>query len=104
MSKFLERITEIIAWLQIVASPLLVGVILAAFIYFSDPSIDRFFIGVLIVIIALIVGIAWANKIMKTKGTLWFMSRIMATPDLDKLDANNKESIDFSLDENKNND
>jgi hypothetical protein len=104
MSKLLERIAEIVAWMQIVASPLLVGIILAAFLYFSDPSIDRFFIGIVIVFIALIIGIAWANKIKKTKGTVWFMSRMMATPELDKLDTDINESTDSNLDENKSND
>jgi hypothetical protein len=101
MSKLLERIAEIIAWMQIVASPLLVGIILAALLYFSDPSIDRFFIGIVIVFLTLIVGIVWANKIIKTKGTVWFMSRLMATPDLDKLDTNTKENVDSNLNESK---
>jgi hypothetical protein len=85
MHKLLERIAEIIAWLQIVASPLLVGIILAAFLYLSDPSIDRFFIGIAIVFFALIIVIAWANDFMKTKGIVWFMSIMMAAPEFVKF-------------------
>jgi phosphoglycerol transferase MdoB-like AlkP superfamily enzyme len=85
MHKLLERIAEIIAWIQIVASPLLVGIILAAFLYLSDPSIDRFFIGIVIVFFALIIVIVWANDFMKTKGIVWVMSRNMATLELVKF-------------------
>jgi hypothetical protein len=101
MPKFFERVAEIVAWMQIVASPLLVGILIAAFVYFSEPSIDRFFIGIVIVFIALIVGIAWANKIKKTKGTIWFMSRMMATPE---LDTDIKEKVDSNLKDDESND
>lgn len=36
--------------------------------------------------IGLVIGIIWATRQWKGKGTIWFMSRIMATPELDNPD------------------
>jgi hypothetical protein len=38
-----------------------------------------------VIILGLLIGILWANKIWKTKGTISFLSQISATPDLDNL-------------------
>lgn len=79
-----EIITESIGWLQIVASPLLIGLVIGAFIYLTEPNTTRLMIGSIIATAGLIIGIIWATKQWKGKGTVWFMSRIMATPELDK--------------------
>jgi len=91
MQKIFEYIIEIVGWLQIVASPLLIGLGIGAFIYFSDPTLLRLVIAIIISVIGLVVGIIWANKIWKTKGTVWFMSQVSSTPDLDNLNNNQKE-------------
>lgn len=82
--KVFEFITELIGWLQIVASPLLLGLAIGAIIYFPNPSTTRLVFGMLVATIGLVIGIIWATKQWKGKGTIWFMSRIMATPELDK--------------------
>ena len=85
MSKIFDKIFEIIAWLQIVASPTLLGGLIGAGIYFSKPNQTRLFIAIGIILFGIIVGILYANKIWKTKGTMWFISQVSATPDIDKL-------------------
>lgn len=90
MQKIFEYTTEIIGWLQIVASPLLIGLGIGAFIYFSDPTLLRLIIAIIISVSGLIIGIIWANKIWKTKGTIWFMSQVSSTPDLDNLNTEEK--------------
>ena len=89
MSKFFEFITEAIGWLQIVASPLLVGLGIGALIYFPDPTTTRLILGIIVATLGLIVGIILANKAWKGKGTIWFVSRVMATPELDEPDEEN---------------
>ncbi len=91
MKNVFEYITEIIGWLQIVASPLLIGLGIGGFIYFSDPTLLRLIIAIIISTIGLVIGIIWANKIWKTKGTVWFMSQVSATPDLDNLNMNQED-------------
>ena len=78
-----EYFTEIMGWLQIVASPFLAVSIIGAFIYFSKPNTTRLIVAIAIVTIGLIIGIIWATRVWRKKGTIHFMSRIMATPELD---------------------
>jgi hypothetical protein len=55
-------------------------------------------------LVGIISGILYANKIWKTKGTVWFMSRVNASPELDnqfeKKNMKNEETkIYKSIDE-----
>lgn len=83
--RFFEIFTEVMGWLQIVASPLLVGLGIGAIIYFPHPSTINLIIALSIVMVTLIFGIILATRIWKKKGTIWFLSRIMATPELDNI-------------------
>ncbi len=87
--KVFEFFTELIGWLQIFASPLLIGLILGAIIYFANPSAASLVLGIIVSTIGLIVGVIWATKKWKGKGTIFFLSRIMATPDLDNVKKEN---------------
>lgn len=80
-----EFFTEAIGWLQILASPLLLGLVIGAIIYFTSPNTTRLILAIVVSAAGLIFGIIWATKQWKGKGTNWFMSRIMATPELDSL-------------------
>lgn len=84
---FFDILTEIVGWIQIVASPLLLGAIIGAFIYFSDPTTTRLVIGIVITSIGLIIGAIFATRVWKKSGTMHFLSRISATPELDKNDG-----------------
>lgn len=75
--------------LQIIASPLIISCGISAFIYFRNPNQKNLQFAISIMILGLVVGIIWANKMRKTKGTLWFISQVNASPDLDNLDNEN---------------
>jgi len=79
-----EYFIEVLGWLQIVASPFVISSIIGAVIYFSTPTTTRLIIAIIIIIIGLAIGIIWANRVWKKNGTIRFMSRIMASPELDK--------------------
>ena len=81
--KVFENITETIAWLQIVASSTLICCIVGALIYFPNPNLTRLIIALTIFMFGLVGGIVYANRIWKTKGTVWFISRVIASPELD---------------------
>ena len=83
---FFELIMESIGWLEIVASPLALGLIAGSFIYFTEPTDTRLVIAIVVVLIGLIIGIIWATRVWKKKGTMHFLSRTMATPELDELE------------------
>ncbi|HMZ88867.1 MAG TPA: hypothetical protein PLM27_01840 [Chitinophagales bacterium] len=93
--KILEIVPEIIAAFQIIISPLLIGSIIGAVIYLTEPSPTRLLIGILIGILGLVIGIIWAVRQARHKGAAWFMSRTIASPELDEKPYDFKISYRF---------
>ena len=81
--KFLETVFEVIGWLRIVLSPTLAGAIIGAIIYGKITTNTGLAAGIFIAVTGLVVGIIWATRVWKKQGTMRFMSRTMATPELD---------------------
>ena len=88
--RLFEFVMEVIGWLQIVASPLFIGLAIGLLIYIPQPSLTRLIIGAVFTVAGLILGIKLATKKWKGKGTVDFISRISATPDLDNIEPENK--------------
>ncbi len=84
-----EKATEIVGWIQIILSPLLLGSLISFIIYINLKEPYGLIIGISLSVISLIGGILLANKKWKGKGTINFLSSISATPDLDNLDDGN---------------
>jgi len=80
---FFEFLTEGLAWLQIVASPLALAAILGFTIYISKPSTTRLVIAIAITLIGLIGGMILATRVWRKRGTADLMSKVSATPELD---------------------
>ena len=95
MDKFriLEWFTEAIGWILITLSPLLLGTIIGVLIILPNPSTPRLILGGLSALAGLITGILWANKQWKGKGTVWFLSQLIATPDLDAKQKKEDKTI-----------
>jgi hypothetical protein len=83
---FFDYFTEVIGWIQIVFFPLLLAGITGFFIYISNPTTTRLIIGIGITLIGLVAGIIFATKIWKKKGTINFISRVSASPELDNIE------------------
>ena len=88
--KIFEWLTSFIAWIQIVASPLIVGVIMGFLVYLKYPTTTGLAVGILIATLSLIIGIIFATRIWKKSGTVDFISRVSASPELDNLDSEEK--------------
>lgn len=86
MHKFFEVAMEIWGWIRIMLSPLLGGCLIGLAIYYYYPTVVSMVIGIFLVLVGLIVGILLATRIWKKYGTMRFLSRISATPELDKVD------------------
>jgi multisubunit Na+/H+ antiporter MnhE subunit len=84
--KKLEWIASFIAWLEIVASPLIFGLIIGFIVHLKFPTLIGLIAGISIATLGLIIGIILATRIWKKRGTVEFMSRISATPELDNLE------------------
>lgn len=85
---FFEFFVELIGWIQIMASPFLAGLIIGFIFFLTIPGVLGLSIGIIIAFIGLIVGVLFATKVWKKTGTMHFMSRTMASPELDKLEEN----------------
>ncbi len=81
-----NKIFELIGWIRIMISPLLAGFIIGAIVYLIYPNQTGIMAAVAISLVGLVAGILWANSKLKGKGTIHFVSRSMATPELDKED------------------
>ncbi len=92
--KFFELVFELVGWFQIMISPTLIGGIIGFAFYFRYQNLIGTLIGLCFGFLGLTLGIVWATKIFKSnKGTFWFISRIMATPDLDKKEQNDGHKL-----------
>ncbi len=89
MSKVLETLSEIISWIEIAISPTLIGAILGFLFFLKFKNSNGIIGGIIILLIGVIIGVIWATRIWKTKGTSNFMSRINAMPELDNQDLKN---------------
>jgi hypothetical protein len=88
MMRILEIFVEILSWLRIMASPLIIGVGVGILVYDNNPNNTGMAIGIIISLISLLVGIIGATKVWRKTGTSNFMSRINATPELNnKVDS-----------------
>ena len=84
MQKVFELITEIIGWVQIAIFPTLIGLSIGFLMYYNFDNIYGLVIGCIFGLIGLILGIALATKKFKATGTIHFISRLSATPELDE--------------------
>jgi predicted membrane-bound dolichyl-phosphate-mannose-protein mannosyltransferase len=85
--KVFQFITEAFGWLQIVASPLVAGLIIGGLVYLAKRDTIGLSIGIGIALIGLIVGVIWATRVWRKKGTVDFMSRLLGTPELEKKES-----------------
>ena len=90
--KAFELILEILAGIAIAASPALMGLIAAVILYNYVPTQTGYWLSVFIVLLGLLTGILWAYGIRKRKGTLWFISQVHASPELDDAPENQPEN------------
>jgi hypothetical protein len=89
--KIIAFLIEVFSWLKIVASPLLISVIIAGVIYLYLPGNLGLLLSASILLIGLILGIIWATRVWKKQGTTNYLARIYATPELDKINDEEKK-------------
>lgn len=84
MQKVFHFFIGLVFWIQIVLSPLLIGSLIGVIVYVNNTTSTGLVIAVLIGLAGLVTGILWATRVARNHGTSWYMSRVMATPELDK--------------------
>jgi len=89
---FFEEATEVVGWIEIFLSPFIASCILAGIVYIYFDSIFALIVADLIIIIGIFIAIKFATKIYKSeKGTVHFVSRIIASPELDEEKKEDKK-------------
>ena len=86
MFAFLKNLTSFFAWLQIMVSPSLVGVIVGGLAWFGLKGVLGVVVGSGCAALGIWLGIRWAENARKEKGTVEFVSRIRSHPELQEED------------------
>jgi len=84
MQKVFHIILEIFGWFQIMLSPTLLGILIGTIIYYNFQTDTGLAVAISIVIIGFIIGVVFATRKFKTTGTINFLSRISASPDINQ--------------------
>lgn len=79
-------LTEILGAFLILGSPTLLGALIGGYFYLNNPSTQSQWLFAALTASGLFIGIWWAVREWKSRGTVWFVSRLMATPELDRKD------------------
>lgn len=90
MFKVISFLIEVANWFRIVISPTLIGVILGGVFYYLFQNQIGKILWTICTIIGCLLGVIWASRIWKKQGTTTFISKVIATPELDNLDDNEK--------------
>ncbi len=88
MHKVFEFITECIGAILIAASPTIIGIGIGFLIYLKYQSKTSAVVAGLVALAFLILGVFIAFRVWKKYGTVWFLSRVSATPELDAKEDN----------------
>jgi hypothetical protein len=84
--KLIEKFVALLAWVQIMVTPFFGGVIIGFLNWLTFHNTRGMIVGIAISLLGLVLGIVWAEKERKKKGTVNFMSRVNASPELDAKD------------------
>lgn len=88
--RLFETFFEVIGWIRIVLSPIIISLVLGALVYINFENTAGLIVSILLMALGVFLGIRMANRAWKKKGTISFLSRVMATPELDKPEEKKK--------------
>ncbi len=82
--KIIALLIEVFNWILIMLSPTGFGFIFGISIAAYFKNWFGIALGSIVFLTGFVTGIIWATRIWKRRGTTFFMSRIMASPDIDE--------------------
>ena len=86
--KIVVFLVEFLGWLLIVASPFIPAALIAFVVYQNHHSTKGIVLSLSIATLGLLLGIFWATRIWKKKGTINYLSRVISSPDFDEMSKN----------------
>lgn len=91
MFKFIEKIVEFIGWLQLFVFPIVFSCVLGGILYYYNPFGFGLILSILSVILGLIVGIWYANRVHRKEGAVNHLSTLLRMPELESKEEDKKE-------------
>lgn len=91
---FFETVLDVLAGIDIIASPLLISAIPAGIVWFTTEGWVKAIVPILLLFIGLIIGIRWSLRVARGEGTFTYMNRINRSPELDKVTDADLEQTD----------
>ena len=86
--KFIEQSLAALAWLQVFVSPAIIGIIAGGLIWLALRGPWGIGFGLTAGMVGCIAGVVFAEKVRRTKGTIEFMARNIAHPELREKENN----------------
>lgn len=86
MNNIFNKVFEVIGFVLITLSPILMSLLLSAILDTILPNTFGYIHYSILLLIGLVVGILWARSVWKKYGTINFLSRIASHQELDKKD------------------
>ena len=80
---FFDRVFHWMAWLRIVISPTLAFAFIGAFVFLYFRGDLGIVLWILTTLLGVVLGVLWANRISRTMSPVYFMSQVIASPELD---------------------
>lgn len=79
-----DKIIKALAWTQVAVVPAMIGVGLGLLGWLSLKGVWGVFLGSALALGGLFIGVTWANRVSRKHGSIQFIARVSATPELDK--------------------
>lgn len=84
MIKFIEKLVEFIGWLQLFVFPIIFSCVLGGILYYYNPFGFGLVLGILSVILGVIVGVWYANRVHRKEGAVNHLSTLLRMPELER--------------------
>ena len=95
MKKILSFIIESVFWVQLFIAPIVIGGLIALFIYIENHKL--LWLSITVAVASVVVGLVYAERVRRKQGTSRYASKIIGTPDIwpdeypEEIEAREKE-------------
>jgi positive regulator of sigma E activity len=100
MNKIFFGVIEIIFWIAIFLSPLLIGIAIAFIIFLNATKLE--WLSIIFISLGFVTGIIFAERVRRKYGCTRYMSRLLATPDIWPTDTYDKKNRKKPTSKNQN--
>jgi len=89
--KAFQAIVGSLFWIRIFVSPLLAGIMIGGLVFLAIQGFWGWLAWGVLALIGMVSGVLLAEHARRTRGTVEFMSRVGATPELDRKEEQDPE-------------